>query len=257
MTTTAQASGSSANYDAVPNKDEPYDVELGEVVFADTNIGLSASTSQKMLHIGFIRKVYGILTCQLFLTAGISYLCTLGDRTAFINAYPYVHLPLFIANMVLLGAVYAFRKRSPLNLLLLGIWTGVMAVTMGFITAVYVEAGESNLLFEAVGITGAAFVSLTIFTFQSKIDFSFMGAGLYVGLNLLIMFSFLSLLVGVSLPLLYSVAGTVLFSAYIIFDTSRLIKDFQPDEYINASIQLYLDILNLFLYILRILGKKK
>ena len=44
---------------------------------------------------------------------------------------------------------------------------------------------------------------------------------------------------------------------YIIYDTSRLIQRFEPDEYIDAAIQLYLDILNLFLYILRILSKLK
>jgi len=42
---------------------------------------------------------------------------------------------------------------------------------------------------------------------------------------------------------------------YIVFDTSRLIHRFEPDEYVHAAIQLYLDILNLFLYILRILSK--
>ena len=44
-------------------------------------------------------------------------------------------------------------------------------------------------------------------------------------------------------------------SRYIIFDTSRLINRFEPDEYVDGAIQLYLDILNMFLYILRILSK--
>ena len=47
--------------------------------------------------------------------------------------------------------------------------------------------------------------------------------------------------------------GAILFSGYIVYDTENLIKRFTYDEYIWASITLYLDILNLFLTILRML----
>ena len=53
---------------------------------------------------------------------------------------------------------------------------------------------------------------------------------------------------------IYAFLGAILFSAYIVYDTFELIKRYSVDEYVWASVGLYLDILNLFLRILEILG---
>ncbi|KAF2287808.1 hypothetical protein GH714_002790 [Hevea brasiliensis] len=79
----------------------------------------------------------------------------------------------------------------------------------------------------------------------------------------------LSLLVGVScantddvLPsgststAIYGGISALVFCGYIIYDTDNLIKRFSYDEYILASAALYLDILNLFLSILRVLSQR-
>jgi len=52
----------------------------------------------------------------------------------------------------------------------------------------------------------------------------------------------------------YSLFGALLFSAFIIFDTWKIANILSPDDYIIACNELYLDIINLFLYILSILG---
>jgi len=51
----------------------------------------------------------------------------------------------------------------------------------------------------------------------------------------------------------YGGFSALVFCGYIVYDTDNLIKRFTYDEYILASVALYLDILNLFLTILRIL----
>ncbi len=48
----------------------------------------------------------------------------------------------------------------------------------------------------------------------------------------------------------------ILFSAYIVYDTQQIIKRASPEEYILASVELYLDVINLFLAILRILDNR-
>lgn len=48
--------------------------------------------------------------------------------------------------------------------------------------------------------------------------------------------------------------GALVFSGFIIYDTDNLIKRFNYDQYIDAAMCLYLDIINLFLYILAIIG---
>ena len=57
--------------------------------------------------------------------------------------------------------------------------------------------------------------------------------------------------------LVYAIAGALLFSAFIVFDTHMLMNKLSPEEYILASINLYLDIINLFIEILRILEAMK
>ena len=53
---------------------------------------------------------------------------------------------------------------------------------------------------------------------------------------------------------IYGAVGSIIFSLYIVYDTDNLIKRFDYDEYIWASISLYLDIINLFLSLLNLFG---
>jgi FtsH-binding integral membrane protein len=48
--------------------------------------------------------------------------------------------------------------------------------------------------------------------------------------------------------------GVLIFSGYVLYDTSNLLHRYESDQFVAATIALYLDILNLFLFILRILG---
>jgi protein lifeguard len=61
---------------------------------------------------------------------------------------------------------------------------------------------------------------------------------------------------GHTMDLIYSAGGALLFAGYIIYDTYEVNKRLSPDEYIAASIALYLDFINLFVYILRILNNQ-
>lgn len=53
------------------------------------------------------------------------------------------------------------------------------------------------------------------------------------------------------------VAGALIFSLYIIYDTHMIMKKVSPEEYIHAAVLLYLDIINLFLEILRAMGERR
>lgn len=52
----------------------------------------------------------------------------------------------------------------------------------------------------------------------------------------------------------YALAGSVIFSLYIVYDTWMITKALSYDEYILGAINLYLDFVNLFLMILRLLA---
>ena len=52
-----------------------------------------------------------------------------------------------------------------------------------------------------------------------------------------------------------SVGGAAIFSLYIVYDVHMIAKRLSPDEYVLGAITLYLDIINLFLHLLRILSE--
>lgn len=60
---------------------------------------------------------------------------------------------------------------------------------------------------------------------------------------------------GSGLEFIIACGGAFLFSLFIIYDTQLLMQKLSPEEYILATISLYMDIINLFLYILRILAE--
>merc|ERR1712038_991692 len=97
---------------------------------------------------------------------------------------------------------------------------------------------------------------INFFAFQTKRDFSGWGAGLMSGLWILILGGFLQIFIGGEITqTAMAIGGAILFSGFIIFDTQMIMTRVSPEEYVIATIELYLDIINLFLEILKILDK--
>jgi len=212
----------------------------------------------RQLRLGFIRKVYGILTCQLALTTIIcSCLSLIGAARRFVLATPSLTWIGLFASFGMLLALMAYKDQHPTNAKLLFAWTLVEAYTIGVICASYTAAGQGILVVEALVLTLSVFAILTLFTFQSKVDWSFMGAGLSSALWILIFWGFFSMMFGMPTGGVYSLFGALLFSGYIIFDTFLITQKLGYDDYILASVTLYLDLVNLFLFILQMLSQRR
>ncbi|KAG8286922.1 hypothetical protein J6590_049011 [Homalodisca vitripennis] len=118
-------------------------------------------------------------------------------------------------------------------------------------------------VFYAALITFVVTVALTIFAFQTKIDFTAIGGILFVAVVILMVFGIICLFFpGKTMILVYSSLGALLFSVYIVYDTQMMMGgdhkySISPEEYVFASLNLYMDIVNLFLYILTILGASR
>jgi FtsH-binding integral membrane protein len=146
------------------------------------------------------------------------------------------------------------KKDVPANYILLGLFTFVESIMVGVITTFYTVPS----VLQAFAMTCAVTVALTLYTFQSKRDFSSWGAGLFSCLWILIIAGFMQMFfASEAMNLAIGVGGAILFSLFIIFDTHMIMHRVSPEEYIIAAIDLYLDILNLFLHILRIMGERK
>jgi FtsH-binding integral membrane protein len=107
-------------------------------------------------------------------------------------------------------------------------------------------------------LTLGAFGILTLYAFVSRRDFSAWGSFLMVGLWVLIGTSLLNLFFRNEMASTWLAGVTVLlFSGLLVYDTWRLRNHYAPDEYVGAAVQIYLDLLNMFLAILRILGNRR
>ncbi|KAJ2306520.1 hypothetical protein IWW55_001411, partial [Coemansia sp. RSA 2706] len=111
----------------------------------------------------------------------------------------------------------------------------------------------------ALAITLGLFVVLTLFTMQSRYDFSRMGPILFFALSAVVLVGLVQLFIPFNrvFDMAMAVIMAVVFCGYILFDTYMIMNRMSPDDYIFASISLYLDVVNLFLAILRFLGDQE
>ena len=146
------------------------------------------------------------------------------------------------------------RKSYPTNLLFLSGFTALEAYSVSVIVSFY----ETRIVLSALIITAAIFVALTLFACQTKYDFTNWMPYLFGGLWILIIFGFMAAFFPYSstAELIYGGAAALIFSGYILVDTQLVMRHYQVEEEIAAAISLYLDVINLFLAILRILNSQ-
>jgi len=123
--------------------------------------------------------------------------------------------------------------------MILSAFTLSMSYIVGNVCAAYEEAGIGDLVIEAIFITATVFIALTIFTLQSKWDFSFLGAGLGMCLWIMILWSFFAMIFGFQTGSVYALVGSIVFSLYIIYDTYMIAERLDPEDYIVAAIELH------------------
>ncbi len=134
--------------------------------------------------------------------------------------------------------------------------TGFMGLTLGPMLSAYLTAvpNGGQLVMTSLGITGLLFAGLSAYVLKSRRDFSFMGGFLMVGLIGLLAVIVVGLFVDLSAFQMAISAGVVLLmSAYILYETSAIIHGGQ-DNYIMATIGLYVSLYNIFVNLLALLG---
>lgn len=270
MATGSAAPSRPQAYGRQEDVDEDDDVELGK---APATLGKAPTSDHIDIHeeqsmpedilsgehrAGFVRKVYGILAAQMTLTcltcAGAMLIPPIRGLFVAMMSIPYFSLLIFVPAICVLCALQAKKDQHPTNYYLLWTFTGLMSVSIAGICAIYQQAGLGYLVLQAFAMTAACFLGLTAYAMKSGKDFQWMGGLLSMGLMGMLMFSFLGWIFGFHGGIVYSLFGVVLFCGYILYDTQRVMKIYGPDDAIMASIELYLDILNLFLYILELLS---
>ncbi|CAK9437261.1 uncharacterized protein LODBEIA_P16390 [Lodderomyces beijingensis] len=239
---------------------EPYSSDggrqFGDNVPDDFKYSVDVAACELPVRQLFIRKVYSLLTIQLMASVIVGYVVRSSDPIkVWTLENPWVLIvSLFGAIGFMIGAF--FKARSyPINLVLLGGFTFFEAFSLGFACA-FVESG---IVIEAILLTLIIFVGLTIFAFQTKYDFVSWQGTLGMVLWGLIGWGFIMIFFPGSkwIDNVYSLIGALVFSIYVIIDTQNIMRTCHLDDEVIATITLYLDVVNLFLFILRLLNNNR
>ncbi|CAN6439638.1 unnamed protein product [Victoria cruziana] len=221
-----------------------------------------AMTENPEMRWAFIRKIYSILTVQLLLTvATCAVVVTVHPIVDFLTTTSLGSAVLWSSlclPFLFILLIWLFQQHHPLNFVLLGLFT----LSISFLVGISCAYTDGWIILKAASVTAVIFVSLTLYTFWAARrghDFQFLGPFLCCSLTALVFFGFLEIFFpfGPIASTIYGVIGTIVFSGYIIYDTDDLIKRYNYDQYIWASCRLYLDIINLFLYVLRLFGSDR
>lgn len=203
----------------------------------------------------FVRKVYAILTAQLLATTTLSSASFWSSSyKTWIQSHPALVWVSLLGAMVFMGLTYWKRKSYPTNLLFLSGFTALEAYTVSVIVSFY----EAGLVLNALVITLGVFFFLTAFACQTKYDFTSWMPYLFGALWGLLIFGFVAAFLPYSSTgeLLWGGLAALVFSGYILVDTQMVLRKHHVEEEIAAAMSLYLDVINLFLAILRILNSQ-
>jgi modulator of FtsH protease len=224
----------------------------------------------------FVRRVYLLLTVGILVAAAGGMVALYAGAPVEIGrgliVPPTVAFELehgFVMLAVFFGAFFGanFARNKPgLNVAALFGFTFVTGLFLApsiFVAQMSATAGQSldpSPVRDAFLLTAITFGGLTGYCFVTKKDFSFMGASLNIGLWVVIGASILGLLFHSSaLSLAVASVCVLLFSGYILYDTSRILRSgaTSTGDAVSATLSLFLDVINLFLALLRILSSQR
>ncbi len=165
-----------------------------------------------------------------------------------------------LSFLLFLGIAFGFMwgiertKNSGMGVVLLLAFTFFMGLMLSRI--LQVALGFSNgasLIAMAAGGTGAILFSLAGVATVTKKDFSFLGKFLFVGMIVVLLAALANVFFQVpALSLTISAVAVLVFSLYILYDISRIVTGGE-DNYITATLAVYLDIYNVFVSLLNLL----
>ncbi|KAH0950817.1 hypothetical protein HN011_007635 [Eciton burchellii] len=211
----------------------------------------------------FVRKVFFILTLQLsFTVAMIAIFMFIEAARRFMITYWYlwiIALVVFIISYCAISLSVNARRRPPFNIILLILLTFTISYLAAFVSAFY----EIEVILIVMGMTAVVVFIIALIATFSKFDLTMRsGVLMVIGLvaivtifTLLIIMIFARIMV---LRLVIAIIATLLLCLYLYFDIQTIMGghriELSPDEVVFASVQIYVDIILLYQYLLMFVG---
>lgn len=209
----------------------------------------------------FMQKVYTWMVGALTITGSIAYV--ISSKTGLIESiYPYFTL-LVIAQLgvVIFLSARINKMTSSTAFILFTLYSVLNGVTFSVIFEVYTASSIASTFF----VTAGTFAAMSLYGWFTKKDLTSMGSFLYMALIGLIIASVVNMFFASSVMYwVITYAGVLIFVGLTAYDTQKIKKmsvEFHDNESHNkgaviGALTLYLDFINLFLYLLRILGNR-
>ena len=201
-----------------------------------------------------VRRTYGLIFLSVLVTIlGSAFAFSQPSLMAAVARHPFItaiaaFVPLFMAQRA--------ARDYPKNLILTFLFTFIEGIWIAPFLAV-AEMRSPGVVGQAAMLTFAAFGVLSLYAVYSKRDFSAWGSFFVVGLVVLLVASLINFFVQSAAASIWIAAiGVMIFAGLLVFDTWRLLRsnEYGQDDYVLAAVSIYLDLLNMFLFILRLLS---
>jgi FtsH-binding integral membrane protein len=170
---------------------------------------------------------------------------------------PALFLPLMIAEIVMIVAAMWIRRRRSVSYGFLYAFTMISGMTLYPVISYYVSSIGAALVLQAFAVTVIAYGGAALYATVSKADFSFLGGFLFIGIIALLGMGIVNIFVPFSTTAewVYTLLGIFIFIGYTLFDISRITRHgVSAEEIPFVVLSLYLNFINLFLFILRLFG---
>lgn len=209
-----------------------------------------------------VLKAYMWMFIGLLISGGVSLVCTLSGLGRLIYSSPMLPMMLCLVQIGLTMAfTYSMQKASVGTLRMMFI---AFCVTMGLTLTSLGMVYDMPTIFLALLITAVYFGCLVIVGWTTNKDLTSLGTICLVGLIAMLIGSVIAMFFGGPSALLMTIVGMLLFTGITAWDVQRLnqtmvLADGQPVAQekwaIYFALELYLDFINIFLYVLRFLGR--
>lgn len=212
-------------------------------------------------------KVYGLMSVAMLITGGVAW--SVGTNEAMLTAIFATPLK-WVVMFAPLVMVFAFgalinRLSYAAAQLFFYVFAAVMGLSLSFIFAVYTGSSIAQTFL----VTAIAFASLSLYGYTTKKDLSAMGTFLMMGLIGLILASIVNIFLASSaMEFAISVIGVLIFAGLTAYDTQKIKNTYiehavhGDQEWLGKSaimgaLSLYMDFLNMFMFLLQFLGNRE
>jgi len=205
----------------------------------------------------FYKKTYAHVALAILLFVVVEYFLLQSDTiVSFMLSLTQGYLWLLLLGGFWLATNFAEKLAHNMSIEMqyAGLALYVVAEAIIFVPILYMAINFSSpdVLRQAGMVTLFLFVGLSAVALLSKTDFSFLKSAITIGFFIALGLIVVGTLFGFNLGLWFSVGMVVLAAGTILYQTSKLKYEYQPDQYVGAAVGLFASFMILFWYILRI-----